>query len=261
MRHTSGMGTSGGMLEGKATAIIGASSGIGAAAARLFAEEGARLVLAARRVDRLEELRQELVAKGHEVEVVKADMASFDEIRGVVDRTVEVYGRIDCAFNNGGMTYLGGCAIADSTEEEVIHLIDVNLIGVWRCLSAEIQAMRLTGGGSVVNTSSVGGFHSGPKLGPYPASKHGVIGLTVQAAADHGRDGIRINCLAPGGTDTEMMDVWAEVVPEVRGGRDRNPLGRIGQAIEMAEAACWMLSDRASYVSGSVLKVDGGMLA
>jgi A-factor type gamma-butyrolactone 1'-reductase (1S-forming) len=249
------------MLQGKATAIIGASSGIGAAAARLFAEEGARLVLAARRVDRLEDLRRELLAAGHEVEVVKADVTSSAEIQGVVERAVEVYGRLDCAFNNAGVTYLGNCGIADSTEEDVIRLIDVNLIGVWRCLSAEIKAMRLTGGGSVVNTSSVGGFHSGPKLGPYPASKHGVIGLTVQAAADHGRDGIRVNCLAPGGTDTEMMEVWADAVPEVRGAGDRNPMGRIGQAIDMAEAACWMLSDRAAYVSGSVLKVDGGMLA
>ena len=249
------------MLQGKATVIIGASSGIGAAAARLFASEGARLVLAARRVDRLEELREELVSAGHEVEVVKADVQSFDEIQGVVDRAVDVYGQLDCAFNNSGMTYLGNCGIADSTEDDVVRLIDVNLVGIWRCLSAEIKAMRRTGGGSVVNTSSVGGFRSGPKLGPYPASKHGVIGLTVQAAADHGHDGIRVNCLAPGGTDTEMMDVWAAAVPEVRGMGNRNPMGRIGQPIDMAEAACWMLSDRAAYVTGSVLKVDGGLLA
>jgi NAD(P)-dependent dehydrogenase (short-subunit alcohol dehydrogenase family) len=249
------------MLEGKSAVIFGASSGIGAAAAQLFAEEGARLVIAARRVERLQELREQLVSTGHEVEVVKADVTSSAEVGAVVDRAVELYGRLDAAFNNAGITYLGACGVADSTEEEVVRMMDVNLIGVWRCLSAEVKAMRLTGGGTIVNTSSIGGFKAGPQLGPYPASKHGVIGLTVQAAVDHGKEGIRVNCLAPGGTDTEMIEVWAAVVPVVRTGLNRNPLGRIGQPIEMAEAACWLLSDRATYVTGSVLRVDGGALA
>lgn len=250
-----------GMLQDKVTIIFGASSGIGASAATLFAQEGARLMLAARRVERLEGLAKELIASGHEVEVMKADVQSSEEVGAVISRTVERYGRIDCAFNNAGVTYLGACSIADSTEEDVLRLIDINLVGVWRCLAAEIRSMRETGGGSIVNTSSVGGFRSGPQLGAYPASKHGVIGLTVQAAADHGTDGVRVNCLAPGGTDTEMMDVWAEVVPIVRTGVNRNPMGRIGQPMEMAEAALWMLSDRAAYVTGSVLRVDGGAFA
>lgn len=249
------------MLEGKSTVIFGASSGIGEAAARLFAEEGARLVIAARRVDRLEALRDELTGAGHEVEVLKADVTSFAEVRAVVERAVECYGRLDAAFNNAGITYLGGVGVADSTEEEVIHTMDVNLVGVWRCLSAEVKAMRQNGGGVICNTSSVGGFHSGPKLGPYVASKHGVHGLTQQAAVDHAPEGIRVNCLAPGGTDTDMITVWAEVVPSVKNSGRFNPLGRMGYPVEMAQAACWMLSDRASYLNGSVLRVDGGALA
>jgi A-factor type gamma-butyrolactone 1'-reductase (1S-forming) len=249
------------MLEGKSTVIFGASSGIGAAAAKLFAEEGARLVIAARRVDRLEALRDELVSAGHEVDVLKADVTSMAEVGAVVDRAVELYGRLDAAFNNAGITYLGACGVADSTEEEVIRMMDINLIGVWRCLSTEVKAMRPTGGGVICNTSSIGGYVSGPQLGPYPASKHGVHGLTVQAAKDHAKEGIRVNCLAPGGTDTEMIEVWAEVVPVVRNSGKFNPLGRMAYPIEMAEAACWMLSDRASYLNGSVLRVDGGALA
>lgn len=249
------------MLDGKSTVIFGASSGIGAAAAKLFAEEGARLVIAARRVDRLEALRDELVGEGHEVDVLKADVTSFAEVRAVVDRAVELYGRLDAAFNNAGITYLGGVGVADSTEEEVFRMMDINLIGVWRCLSAEVKAMRPTGGGVICNTSSIGGFVSGPLLGPYAASKHGVHGLTMQAAKDHAKEGIRVNVLAPGGTDTEMIEVWAEVVPIVRDSGKFNPLGRMGYPIEMAEAACWMLSDRASYLNGSVLRVDGGALA
>lgn len=249
------------MLEGKSTVIFGASSGIGASAAKLFAEEGARLVIAARRVELLEELRDELVGAGHEVDVVKADVTSSAEVGAVVDRAVERYGRIDAAFNNAGITYLGACGVADSTEEEVIRMVDVNLIGIWRCLSAEVKAMRRSGGGAIVNTSSIGGFRSGPQLGPYVASKHGIHGLTLQAAKDHGPEGIRVNCLAPGGTDTAMIEVWAEVVPAVRNSGKFNPLGRMGQPIEMAEAACFMLSDRASYMNGSILLVDGGALA
>jgi A-factor type gamma-butyrolactone 1'-reductase (1S-forming) len=249
------------MLQDKVTVIIGASSGIGAAAAHLFAREGAQLVLAARRMDRLQGLRAELADEGYEVDVVKADVSSSQEIGTVVARALDLHGRLDCAFNNAGVTYLGACSIADSAEADVERLIDINLVGVWRCLAAEIKAMRSTGGGAIVNTSSIGGLRSGPQLGPYPASKHGVIGLTVQAAVDHGSDGVRVNCLAPGGTDTEMIDVWSAVVPTVRGGLSRNPLGRIGLPMEMAEAACWLLSDRAGYVTGSVLRVDGGALA
>jgi NAD(P)-dependent dehydrogenase (short-subunit alcohol dehydrogenase family) len=250
-----------GLLEEKVTVITGASSGIGAAAARLFAREGARVVLAARREDRLEALASELAAEGYDTETVVADVSSLADVRAIVERALSVHGRLDCAFNNAGVTYLGGCAIGDSDEADVIRLLDINLVGVWRCIATEVHAMRRSGGGSIVNTSSIGGFKAGPRLGPYPASKHGVIGLTLQAAVDHGPEGIRVNCVAPGGTMTEMIDQWSTALPGVHDMLGNNPLARAGEPEEIAEAACWLLSDRASYVTGTVLTADGGALA
>lgn len=251
-----------GLLEGKVTIITGASSGIGAQAARLFAREGARLVLAARREDRLRELEDELSADGAEVEVVVTDVAVSADVKRMVAVALERFGRLDAAFNNAGVTFLGACKLADADEADVLRLTEINLVGVWRCLAAEIKAMRSNGGGAIVNNSSIGGFTAGPRLGPYSATKHGVIGLTRTASVDHASEAIRVNVICPGGTHSEMIDQWAVAEPTIldRMGTS-NPQGRWAHPAEIAEAACWLLSDRASYVTGAVLPVDGGFSA
>jgi NAD(P)-dependent dehydrogenase (short-subunit alcohol dehydrogenase family) len=248
-----------GLLRDKVVLITGASSGTGAAAARLFGREGARLVIAARRGDRLEELAGELRSDGVAVEAVTADVTSGPDIERAVDTAVSTFGRLDGAFNNAGVTYLGNRPLADVDEADVLRLIDVNLVSVWRCLVAEIRAMRLAGGGSIVNNSSVGGYLAGQGLGPYSATKHGVIGFTRTAAVDHAPDGIRVNALAPGASRSELLDAWIDATPGLDAALEvAAPMKRVADAAEIAEAACWLLSDRASFVTGAVLTVDGG---
>lgn len=173
------------------------------------------------------------------------------------------HGRLDGAFNKAGISQPGG-ALAELEEDTFDRIVEVNLKGVWLAMRAELRAMLAAGiAGSIVNTSSVGGMRAGAAgLAAYVASKHGVIGLTRGAAHDHGPDGIRVNAIAPGTTDTEMMLDWKRREPGV-GERlnAQTPMGRGGHPSEIAEAAAWLLSDRASYISGAVLAVDGGMTA
>jgi len=250
------------LLRDKVIVITGASSGIGADAARLFSREGAAVVLGARSVERLEALSADLEAAGGLASFVECDVSRASDVQRLVDTAVERHGRLDGAFNNAGMSQ-GGGALADVSEETFDRLVAVNLKGVWLGMRAEIRAM-LTGGtaGAIVNNSSVGGVRGGGGLSCYSATKHAVIGLTRSAAHDYGRRGLRINAIAPGTTDTPMIAAWKRREPDVRERLDAmTPLGRGGHPAEVAEAAAWLLSDRASYVSGAVLTVDGGMTA
>jgi NAD(P)-dependent dehydrogenase (short-subunit alcohol dehydrogenase family) len=250
------------MLEGKVIIITGASSGIGAAAARVFAREGAAVALGARSVERLRDLADELEAAGHRAVPVGCDVTRPDDVRGLVATALERFGRIDGGFNNAGISQ-GGGALADVDDERFDELVAVNLKGVWLAMRAEIRALLAAGsGGAIVNNSSVGGLRGGAGLSCYSATKHAVIGLTRSAAHDYGRYGVRVNAIAPGTTDTPMIAAWKRREPGVRERLDAmTPLGRGAEPREVAEAAAWLLSDRASYVSGAVLAVDGGMTA
>jgi NAD(P)-dependent dehydrogenase (short-subunit alcohol dehydrogenase family) len=252
-----------GLLEGKAVAIIGASRGIGAAAAHVFAREGASLMLGAREQPRLAELTESLRASGTEVEYARCDIGSAGDTCAIVAASVERFGRLDGAFNNAGISGGGHGRLADLPEEHFDELCRINFKGVWLAMRAEIPAMlRNPHAGAIVNTSSVGGVRGGPDLSAYPATKRAVIGLTTTAAHDYGRDGLRVNAIAPGTTDTDMITAWKRRDPTIAERLDAaTPLGRGGQPDEIAQAAAWLLSDRASYVSGAVLTVDGGMTA
>lgn len=250
------------MLKDKVIVVTGASSGIGADAARLFAREGAAVVLGARSGDRLRELTQELEREGHRASYAVCDVTRVREVQGLVDTALDRFGRIDGGFNNAGISQ-GGGDLADITEDKFDELVAVNLKGIWLAMRAELRAMLAAGaGGAIVNNSSVGGLRGGPGLSCYSATKHAVIGLTRSAAHDYGRHGIRINAIAPGTTDTAMIAAWKSRDPAVE---DRlnamTPLARGAHPSEVAEAAAWLLSDRASYISGAVLAVDGGMTA
>lgn len=252
--------STGGMLEGKAVLVVGASAGIGSDAARLFAREGARLVLAARTREPLRLIEAEIAEAGGEAVAVTGDVALAADAERFTATAVERYGRLDGAFNNAGMNQYG--RLDDVSEEEFDRIMAVNVKGTWLCLRAQLRAMRLTGGGSIVNTSSIGGIRGSTGLGAYQATKHAVIGMTRTAAHDNGPDGIRVNAIAPGPTETPMLAKWRGDDPDAVARRVAAvPLRRPSLASEVAEAAAWLLSDRASAITGVVLPVDGGYSA
>jgi NAD(P)-dependent dehydrogenase (short-subunit alcohol dehydrogenase family) len=246
------------LLPRKVALITGASSGIGAAAARVFAREGARVVLAARREDRLKALVAELREQGAEAEYVVADMTRREDTRAAVAHAVETYGRLDVAFNNAGWG-AGREPLHEMDDELYDRILDVNLRGVWNCLRDEIAAMLATGGGAIVNTSSVGGLLATPVAAPYVAAKHAVVGLTKAAAAEYAAQGIRVNSVAPGTTRTEVVAEWFAAVPGIEEAlHAATPQPRTAEPEEIAEAAAWLCSDRSSFVTGAIMPVDGG---
>jgi NAD(P)-dependent dehydrogenase (short-subunit alcohol dehydrogenase family) len=252
--------TTPGLLDGKATLIIGASQGIGAAAARYFAAQGARLVLGARNTEAITELRDELRKAGYEAESVFTDVTQKDTIAAAVQLTVDTYGSLDAAFNNAGASSMA--EFHEYSEEVYDHLMAVNLKGVFLSMQYEIRAMLAAGGGAIVNSSSVGGLIGNFGLAAYIASKHGVIGLTKAAAFEYGKQKLRVNALAIGTTATEMhVRVIGSTPPEIAARLNTFiPMDRLGRAEESAAAAAWLLSDQASYVTGATLPVDGGFL-
>lgn len=249
-----------GILSGKSIIITGASSGIGADAARVFAEEGARLVLSARTPGPLEALEAEVTAAGGEAVVVAGDISDPATARRLVATAVERFGRLNGALNNAGMTQFGG--IADLSEADFDRIIAVNVKGVWLSMREQIRAMRASGGGAIVNVSSVGGYRGSPGLGAYQATKHAVIGMSRTAAHDSGPLGVRVNVVAPGATETPMLQHWRSHDPAgVQRRVDQIPLRRPATGGDVASAAAWLLSDRASYLNGVVVPVDGGYSA
>lgn len=251
-----------GLLADKVAFLTGASRGIGAAAARIFAREGAKVLLAARTESQLKAVTEEIRAAGGTADHVRCDLADPASVRAAVDRAVELYGRLDVAFNNGA-TGQPPVPMDELPEADFDHVVAVNLKGPWLAMSAEIAAIRATAKrGAVVNTSSVGSLMANPWLPAYGAAKRAVNSLTASAAATYGPEGIRVNAIAPGTTLTEMLDEWEAKAPgTIAQLNAQTPLGRAADPEEVAQAAAWLLSDRASYVTGTVLRVDGGMRA
>ncbi|TCK25833.1 SDR family NAD(P)-dependent oxidoreductase [Pseudonocardia endophytica] len=248
-----------GMLAGKVVLLVGASSGIGADAARLFAAEGATLMLAARSADALAGLTDELTAAGHTAAHVAGDVSVAADVASFVDATLDRFGRLDGAFNNAGANQQG--RLDEVSEQDFDRVMAVNVKGTWLCLREQVRAMRASGG-AIVNTSSIGGYRGNTGLGAYQATKHAVIGLTRTAAHDNGPLGIRVNAIAPGPTETPMLTHWRASDPDGVARRIAAvPLRKAGTTTEVAEAALWLLSDRAGQVSGVVLPVDGGLTA
>ncbi|WP_018656293.1 SDR family NAD(P)-dependent oxidoreductase [Actinomadura flavalba] len=251
-----------GLLAGKVAFVTGAGRGIGAAAARLFAREGARVLLAARTEDELKSVAEDIRAAGGVADHVRCDLADAASVRAAVDRAVELHGRLDVAFNNGATIAPPG-PLDEAEEADLDHVYAVNLKGTWLAMAAEVKAIRATAGaGAILNTSSVGSLMGNPELPAYAAMKRAVNSLTASAAVTYGPENIRVNAIAPGTTLTEMLHAWDAVSPGVIDGLNaRTPLGRAADPLEIAQAAAWLLSDRASYVTGAVVPVDGGMLA
>ncbi len=245
------------MLDGKVAIVTGASAGIGAAAALEFARQGARVVVAARRRDQSEEIVEQIRALGSEGLFVQTDVTKPAEVAAMVAATLAKFGRLDCAFNNAGISGSRGVPVADIEERVWDEVMNLNLKAVWMCMKHEIPAMLKNGNGAIVNNASVYGLQASD-LGhaAYCASKFGVVGLTKTAAVDYGQQGIRVNAVCPGFTLSEMVDPRK---------RDLGPLvakhsamNRAGNPEEIANAVVWLCSDAASFINGVALPASGG---
>jgi len=248
-------------LHGKVGLITGGTSGIGRDTAVLFAKSGAKVVVAGRREPEGKETIDMVRAAGGDGLFVKTDVSRAADVASLVQQTIAKYGRLDVAFNNAGIEG-NWLPIVDQPEEDWDRTIDINLKGTWLCLKYEIQQMLRQGGsGAIVNMASVAGLMGAAAAATYVASKHGVIGLTKSAALETARSGIRVNVVCPAVIETPMGNRIFGEGPMHDFALGHHPIGRFGKPLEIAEAVVWMCSDRASFMTGQSLVLDGGFLA
>jgi NAD(P)-dependent dehydrogenase (short-subunit alcohol dehydrogenase family) len=249
-----------GRFAGRGILVTGAGSGIGRAAAQLFANEGGRVAVVDRDENEALATVTSIRQAGGEALAIGADVSREADCRGMVERALAAYGRLHVAFNNAGIG-ASGFAVADEEEVTWSRLIDVNLKGIFLAMKYEIPAMVSAGGGAIVNTASVAGLVGERGIGAYSASKHGVVGLTRTAALDYIGQGVRINAVCPGATRTRILANWFQD-PKVESFiLSRHPIGRIAEPEEIARAVLFLASDDASFIVGQALAVDGGLTA
>ncbi len=250
------------MLDGKTLLITGASSGIGRTTAEVVARYGANVVVAARRTELCAQVAEEIRADGGNASHVRTDVTNPTDVHRMIEHTIATFGKIDGAFNNAGVLLDTG-RIHEMDDEVLDRSWDVNVKGIWLCMKAEIQAMIEQGdGGAIVNDSSRNGLRADIRRPAYTATKHAVSGLTKAAALDYARMNIRINGICPGPIDTDMMRAVDRGDADVRRRIEAAvPLARYGKPDEVGELVAWLLSERASYLTGQMVGIDGGLLA
>jgi len=250
-----------GLVQGKVALITGGASGIGRATSLIFAREGATVAVADLNLDGCEETVAMIKHSRGEAFSIKCDVSKTAEVQAMVERVVKAYGRLDCGFNNAGVSPAGG-RIGEIPEDDWDRVIAINLTGVWLCMKYELAQMMAQGGGVIVNTASIMGLVGERRTGAYCAAKHGVVGLTKTAALEYATKNIRVNAVCPGSTMTPMMKKGLGRDPRLeRAYKASHPLGRLGTPEEIGEAVMWMCSDEASFVTGLALPVDGGYTA
>lgn len=243
----------------KVVMITGGNGGIGLATALAFANEGANIVLAARRPEAGKEALEAVRKCGANAIFVQTDVTKNADVENLINHTLQEFGSLDIAFNNAGY---GGMMVpcADFEEDIWDATIAVNLKGVWLCMKHQIRAMQKSGSGIIVNNSSAAGLVGGPFTGvAYCASKHGVVGLTKAAAAEYAAKGIRINCICPGVVGTDMANGSFEGSAEEHPVAAKHPIGRIAYPNEIASTVLFLSSDESSFMIGAAIPVDGGL--
>ena len=247
----------------KVALVTGGASGIGRAAAGMFAMEGLRVAVADMDNEGGEETVRQIEQSGGKAFFIKVDVSDPVEAEGMIKTVIDAYGRLDKAFNNAGVEGTANVLTHDYTEDIWDQVVRINLKGVWLCMKYEIPEMLKQGAGAIVNTSSIAGLKANAINGAaYIASKHGVIGLTRTSALEYARRNIRVNAVCPGAIHTPMAERILGV--DYRSDEqyfDRLPTGRMGTPTEIAEAVVWLCSDAASYVTGHSMAVDGGSFA
>lgn len=248
------------LLENKVAVITGAASGIGKATALLFASEGAKVVISDISEGNGKKVVEEIESNGGEAFFIKADTSKASEHTDLIEKTIEVYGKLDIAVNNAG---IGGPqeSVGNYPVEGWDNVIAINLSGVFYGMNEQIPAMLKSGGGSVINMASILGSVGSPEVAGYVAAKHGVVGLTKAAALEHAKSNVRVNAIGPGYIYTNLVNEDTMGKDGIKALENLHPMGRLGEAEEIAELALWLASDKSSFVTGSYYPVDGGYLA
>jgi NAD(P)-dependent dehydrogenase (short-subunit alcohol dehydrogenase family) len=246
------------LLEDKVAVITGGSSGIGRATALAFAAEGARVAIGARRLAEGEETARLIREQGGDAIFVETDVRHSAQVGRLVETAVDRWGRLDCAFNNAGVEGPVFTLTADYPEDAWNEVIAINLTGIFLSMKHEIPHL-LKQGGAIVNMSSLAGLVGGHVGSAYFASKHGVVGLTKAAAIEYAKSGLRVNAVCPAVIETDMAsrafsEMWDRII-------EMHPIGRVGTPQEVADAVVWLCSDRASFITGHALPIDGGFVA
>ena len=247
-------------MKGKVALVTGGTAGIGRTTALAFAREGAKVALSGRREKEGNEVVAEIKAAGGEAIFIKTDISKDAEVKAMVEQTVAAFGRLDYAFNNAGVEH-APTPTSEQTEETYELVMNTNVKGVWLSQKYEIAAMRQSGGGAIVNNASVAGLGGMAGMGIYVASKHAVIGLTKATALEVAKKGIRVNAVAPAAIETRMFNDFAKTEEAQQMMASLHPIGRIGKPEEIAEAVVFLCSDKASFITGETLAIDGGWTA
>lgn len=246
------------MHVSKVVLVVGGTGGIGRATAVAFARQGAAVAVAGRNTAAAAETLATIRKAGGDGMSVTADVTRIDSVERMVQDVVKQFGRLDCAFNNAGWEGTAELS-ADISERDWLQMIDIKLNGLWRCMKFEIQQMLAQGGGTIVNMAGSWGLQGFPRYASYCAAAHGVVGLTRAAAMEYAKQGVRINAVCPGAVDAPMLDrmVGGDAAVKESFGQSI-PLGRIASVEDVAEAVLWLSSDKATYVAGHALVLNGG---
>ncbi len=249
-------------FQGRVVIVTGAANGIGEQLGRAFAAEGAKLVLADIDAAAGEALCASLTGEGADCRFLRTDVADAGEADALVAAAISAFGRLDIAVNNAGVAH-DQCPLHEADDATWQRMLTVNLTGVFNCLRAELRVLlEQDEGGAITNMASIAGIGGAPTLGPYAASKHGVVGLTRTAAVEYGKRGIRVNAVCPSYTRTRMLEGIFGSAPELAAKlAHASPMRRFGEAGEVAATALWLCSEEASFVNGQCVAVDGGITA
>ncbi|NNF00734.1 MAG: SDR family oxidoreductase [Pyrinomonadaceae bacterium] len=248
-------------FDAKVAIVTGGTSGIGTATAEAFAAKGAKVTVSGRREDKGNSVVESIRKAGGEAIFVKTDIQKSGDVKKMVEKTIDAFGRLDFAVNNAGVEQYFK-PLPEQTEDIYSMIMDTNVKGVWMSMKEEIPAMLKTGGGTVVNMSSIAGVVGMANAPIYSASKHAVIGLTKSIALEFAQQNIRVNAILPAAIETPMIDRFTQGQEEAfKYFESLHPVGRVGKPQEVADACIWLCSEKSSFVTGSSIRVDGGFTA